>query len=150
MTTLEELLEIEEIRKLRVLYSHYFDGRDLDGLAGLFTEDAVCEFGPDFGGDWVGRETIRENYAKVHARHGGVAHSFMHAVTNPWIEITSPDRARGRCYLLDINTTVPRGENPLTLLGIYVDDYLKVGGRWYIDRTRIDFLWPDRRVAEKE
>jgi hypothetical protein len=22
--------------------------------------------------------------------------------------------------------------------------------RWYIDRTRIDFLWPNRRVADKE
>jgi len=31
-------------RKLAVLYWHHFDRLDLDALAGLFTDDAVCEF----------------------------------------------------------------------------------------------------------
>jgi hypothetical protein len=143
----EELLEIEEIRNLRVLYSHFFDGCDLDGLVGLFTEDAVCEFGPAFGGDWVGRDVIRANYAQQYERTAGVDHSFLHVVTNPWVELLAADRARGRCYLLDISTSVPAGSNPLRLLGIYVDSYRKLDRRWYIDRTRIDFLWPDRSVA---
>jgi len=57
--TVEELLEIEEIKRLRIMYSHYIDGCDIDNLTGLFCEDAVCEFGEAYGGDWVGRETIR-------------------------------------------------------------------------------------------
>jgi hypothetical protein len=61
--TVEELLEIEEIKQLRVLYSHYLDGGDLEGLVDLFCEDAVCEFGENYGGDWVGRDAIRQNYA---------------------------------------------------------------------------------------
>lgn len=146
MVTVEELLEIEEIRQVRSLYSHYFDGRDLDGLAGLFTDDAVCEFGPAFGGNWVGRDTIRANYAKQYERTNGLSHAFLHAVTNPWVELTGPATARGRCYLLDINTRVPAGENPVTLLGVYVDEYRKVDDRWCISRSRIDFLWPNREV----
>ena len=32
--TVEELLEIEEIKRLRIMYLHYLDGGDLDGLGG--------------------------------------------------------------------------------------------------------------------
>ena len=34
--TIEELLEIEEIKNLRIMYSHYFDGGQIDALASLF------------------------------------------------------------------------------------------------------------------
>ena len=64
MTPMEQLLEKEAIKELRIMYSHYFDGKNLDGLVDLFTEDAVCEFGPEYGGDWVGKARIRENYAR--------------------------------------------------------------------------------------
>jgi ketosteroid isomerase-like protein len=140
--TIEELLEMEQIKNLRIMYSHYIDGGDVEKLAGLFCEDAVCEFGEKYGGDWVGREAIRENYA----RYTSVEippHSFMHAVTNPWIRITGPDTANGRWYLLDLNL-FQGSENPLTLFGIYDDVYRKVNGEWLIARTRIDFLWPQR------
>jgi len=40
--TIEELLETEQIERLRVLYSHGLDGQDLDALADLFCEDAGC------------------------------------------------------------------------------------------------------------
>jgi hypothetical protein len=139
--TIEELLEIEEIKNLRIMYSHYFDGGQIDELAGLFTEDAVCEFTADYGGNWEGRETIRANYARF--RVEGRPFSFMHANTNPWIRLLGPTQANGRWYLLDL--TLREGvENPLGLFGIYDDVYRKVDGRWLIARTRIDFLWPNR------
>ncbi len=49
MNAIEELVESEAIRKLRVRYSHAFDGNRMDELVDLFTDDAVCEFGPDAG-----------------------------------------------------------------------------------------------------
>jgi hypothetical protein len=140
--TVEELLEIEEIKNLRILYSHYIDGGDVAKLADLFCEDAVCEFGEEYGGDWVGRETIRENYERYTPAEVP-PYSFMHAVTNPWIRLTGPDTANGRWYLLDLNLFAG-SENPLTLFGIYDDVYRKLDGRWLIARTRIDFLWPRR------
>jgi len=140
--TIEELLEIEEIKNLRIMYGHYFDGGDLDNLTALFCEDAVCEFGEAYGGDWVGRDAIRKGYGN-YATPDNPPHSFMHAVTNPWIRLLSDTEANGRWYLLDLNLREDT-ENPLALFGIYDDAYRKVDGKWLISRTRIDFLWPRR------
>ena len=46
---LRELLEKEKIRKLKQLYSHLMDSNQIDALADLFTEDAICEFGRPLG-----------------------------------------------------------------------------------------------------
>jgi hypothetical protein len=142
MSPIEELLEIEAIKKIRHLYSHYFDGKYLDELVDLFTDDAVCEFGPAFGGDWVGKDEIRARYAGYLEAEGD-EHEVMHAVTNPWIRLVDDTTAHGRWYLLDLHTAAGV-ENPLILFGIYDDVYKKVDDRWLIERTRIDFLWPRR------
>lgn len=144
MGAIEELIEIEAIKTLRVLYSHYFDGQEIEKLADLFTEDAICEFGPDYGGDWVGRETIRKNF-QDYADREGPPFSVLHATTNPMVQLTGPDTARGRCYLLDLNVA-EGAENPLILFGVYDDLYRKVEGRWLFEKTRIDFLWPKRYI----
>jgi len=144
--TLQDLLDVEEIRNLRILYSHYFDGQEIDKLMGLLTEDVVCEFGPEYGGNWVGHETIRKNFLSYMDREGQ-PWSVMHAITNHIIELTGPDTAGGRCYLLDLNLA-DANTNPLFLFGVYDDLYRKVDGHWLIHRTRIDFLWPDRHIME--
>ncbi len=138
--TIEELLEREAIKQVRILYSHYFDAGETDKLAALFTEDAVCEFDDAHGGVWEGRETIRANYASYKAEN---PYSYLHASTNPLIRLLGPDTANARWYLIDL--IVAEGtENPVGLLGIYDDAYRKVDGEWLIERTRIDFLWPTR------
>ena len=101
--TLEELLEKETIKEIRVKYSHYFDGKMVDDLADLFCEDAVCEFGPDYGGDWVGKEAIRANFAR-YAEREGPPFGVLHAVTNPLITLIDTTTASGRWYLHDLNT----------------------------------------------
>jgi len=136
VTTIEDLLNIHEIKNLRILYSAYFDGQEIDKLMELLTPDAICEFGPEYGGDWVGPETIRKNFLSYMDREG------QHI-----IELTGPDTAKGRCYLLDLNLA-DGNENPLFLFGIYDDLYKKVDGQWLIYRTRIDFLWPTRHIME--
>ena len=92
--TLEELLEKETIKELRIMYSHYFDGKNIDGLVDLFTDDAVCEFGPNYGGDWVGKEQIRQNFAQ-YAEGEGAPFAVLHAVTNPWIRLIDESTANG-------------------------------------------------------
>ena len=137
--TLEEHLEIEAIKQLRVLYSQLFDSHRTDELAMIFTEDAVCEFSDDLPyGDWVGRDEIREQYKKV---AGGSAKpfSFLHATTNGWVELTGPDSATGSWFLLDLG--LGDNPNPVGLLGVYNDVYKKVDGEWFIHRTRIDHIW---------
>ena len=60
--TLEEFLEKEAIKELRIMYSHYFDGKMVDSLVDLFTNYAVCEFGLNYGGDWIEKDAIRANF----------------------------------------------------------------------------------------
>jgi hypothetical protein len=143
---LQRLNDIEDIRKLRIQYSHFLDTNDLDSLLGLFTPDAVCDFGR---GRWQGHDVLRRNWTAVHAdfdKNRTGSYPYLHSVTNHWIEITGPDSAEGRCYLLDW-VTAAADKDPLLLLGVYADEYPRVDGRWYIARCRIDFVWPTRDVA---
>ena len=43
---LRSLLEIEKIRKVKNLYSHLMDSRELEAMVELYTEDAIGEWGP--------------------------------------------------------------------------------------------------------
>lgn len=152
--TIEELLDREEIKQLRIAYAAHFDAHELDDLADLFTEDAVCEFGADYGGDWVGRTAIRDNYA-YQLTLVGEPFDTLHVVTNPLVRLTGADTAIARWYLLDyvarqrphleIETIGGHGA-PLLYLGVYEDECRKVGGRWRIARTRLYFLWPERKL----
>jgi ketosteroid isomerase-like protein len=138
---LRELLEKEKIRKLKQLYSHLMDSHQIDALADIFTEDAVCEFGPEYG-NWEGRETIRTNYKGVF--EGQEQFGAMHHITNHYIDMTGPDTAKGRSYLLDAVTTVEPEEQPIMWLGLYDEEYRKVDGQWLISKCSLQFLWPQR------
>lgn len=138
---LRELLEKEKIRKLKQLYSHLMDSHQIDALADIFTEDAVCEFGPEYG-NWEGRETIRTNYKGVF--EGQEQFGAMHHITNHYIDMTGPDTAKGWSYLLDAVTTVEPEEQPIMWLGLYDEEYRKVDGQWLISKCSLQFLWPQR------
>lgn len=146
MTTIEDLLNIQQIKDLRIRYSAYFDGQEIDKLMALFTPDAICEFGPEYGGNWEGPETIRTNFLS-YIEKDSEPFRVMHSITNHLVELTGPDTAKGRCYLIDLDFS-EGNENPLFLFGVYDDLYKKVDGQWLIHRSRIDFLWPTRHVME--
>ena len=145
--TIEELLDIESIRKLRTLYSYYLDAGELDPLVALFTDDAVCEFGPY--GVWTGRKMIAENYEVVERpalEKGGF--QTLHANTNHWVEITGADTAVGRVYLIDLVLGDPDPNKvPIVWLGIYDEAYSKVDGKWKIARSSLQFMWPKRHLT---
>ena len=138
---LRELLEIEKIRKLKMLYAHLMDSHQIDALADLFTEDAVCEFGPEYG-NWEGRETIRANYHGVFDE--GDQFSAMHHQTNHFVDLTGPETAAGRSYLLDVMTTAKPEEQPIVWFGLYDEEYRKIKGQWLISKCSLQFLWPQR------
>ena len=138
---LRDLLEIEKIRKVKLLYSHLMDSGQIDALADLFTEDAICEFGPEYG-NWEGRETIRSNYHGVFDEQNHF--DTMHHGTNHYVELTGQDTATGRSYLIDIVTTTKPEDQPIVWFGLYDEDYLKVAGQWLIKRCSLQFLWPTR------
>ena len=146
--TVHELLEIETIRRARMRYSYYLDTGDLDALVALFTDDAVCEFGPY--GVWTGKATIAENYAQVVGgairEHGPF--QTLHVNTNHWVELTGPDAAVGRLYLVDLALGGEADKNPMVWLGVYDEVYRKIDGDWRIARSSLQFMWPERHLTE--
>lgn len=148
--TFEDLLEIEEIKRVKNLYADLYDGGRVEEALELFTDDAVCEFGPKYG-NWNGKAEIRAKYSGIweNARaNGGKPYEFMHAFTNPLITLTGPDTARGRWYLLEFTSRVGEDSPPRTF-GLYYDDYRKEDGQWKIARSRFNYLWPIREYKEE-
>lgn len=141
---LRQLLDIEKIRKVKLLYSQLMDSRDIEGLAQIFAEDAICEFGPY--GTWHGREEIRKNYGEVFKE--GSPYSGFHATTNQWVELTGAATAVSRTYLIDVIHEPDPRTNPVIWYGLYDEDYAKIGGEWKITRCSLQFLWPKRMVTE--
>ncbi|XAH24474.1 nuclear transport factor 2 family protein [Xylophilus sp. GW821-FHT01B05] len=141
---LNALLDHEEIRNLRNLYAHFLDGNLPEKLDEIFAVDAVADTGR---GQWNGRQEIKQGLAaafKEYDRDKQGSYPFMHAVTNHWIKVLSPDRAEGRCYLIDFETAPKADPNPLLLLGIYSDEYRRIDGKWLIARSRLEHVWPQR------
>ena len=140
---LREWMDIEAIKKVKLLYSHLMDAKRIDELAEIFTEDATCEFGPY--GTWHGRETIRVNY---HAMVGvGLPYGGVYVILNHWVEITSPTTAVSRSYLHDIVHAPDPRTTPIIWYGLYDEDYRKVDGVWQISRCTLQFLWPQRLIT---
>ena len=140
---LRKLLEIEKIRKVKQMYSHLMDSRDIPALAQIVAEDCVCEFGPY--GTWTGREQIYKGWAEVFKN--AIPYGGFHATTNMWIEMTGPTTAISRTYLHDISNEPDPRVNPMAWYGIYDEDFAKIDGQWKIRKCVLQFLWPKRIVA---
>lgn len=146
--TPEQVADLEDIRTLRVRYSHHYDSQDLDGLCSLFTADAICRFGACHGGEWQGLDEIRKNFSASFQKYPGYF-SVLHAVTNHWVELTGPDTAVGRAFLLDYNFLFPQRSTPLGTVGVYHDIYAKTPTGWRFRQIMLDFLWPERELQSK-
>jgi len=95
----QELADIEEIKKLKARYCLYVDTGEPDKLAELFVEHAVWDGG--VVGRYEGREAIR-----TFIRNLPHLLSFaLHYVMNPRIEVRGTD-ATGQWYLLEPCTMV--------------------------------------------
>lgn len=147
MEGLEKLLAIEEIRTLAIRYSQYRDGLHLDELADLFADDAVCSFGPRFGGDVVGRVAIRGHFEGSKHIGGGVPFGTLHAISTHWIEFTGSGAAEGRCYLTGF--VIDTGASPLRHLILYDDKYARIDGRWLFKRRALQMVWPEPNATAR-
>jgi uncharacterized protein (TIGR02246 family) len=128
--TPEDLVEIEEIKRLKYKYMRCLDQKLWDEMAECFTEDAVAEYS---GGKYAhsGRAAILD-----FLRRSMGAESFhsSHRVHHPEIELTGERTATGVWALEDV---VVETKWEITIRGaaFYRDEYVKEGGRWRIRRT---------------
>lgn len=149
---LRGLLEIEKVRMIAQLYSQLMDSRDFSAMADLYTEDAICDWGPY--GSLQGRDQIREQLIAAHP--GRLPYDGLHITTNLCIAMTGPDSAQSRNYLTDMWPSEEIGPishegypaNPVILYAIYENDYQKVGRDWKISRSAIQFIWPERITSD--
>jgi ketosteroid isomerase-like protein len=126
-----------EIYELKSSYYWYYDSPDLEALVGLFTDDAVCEFGAY--GTWTGIDEIRAGFTEnVSASDNNFP--SLHAVTNGKIAVDG-DSATGQWYLLDTVLTGAPGEPSIRVCGVYYERYRREGGRWLIAHSHLKFLW---------
>jgi len=139
---LAALLDIEDIRQLRIAYSHCLDSGDFDGLDEIFSVDAIVGVTV---GEMKGLPAIKEGLVGAYALYDRDRRShypFLHAIANHQVTLTGPDTAVGKCYLIDFETASKPDPNPLLLLGLYADQYRRVGGAWRIVETHLDVVWP--------
>ena len=120
---IQTLESIEAIKKLKARYCALCDNQyDADGLAALFTEDAVWD-GGNFGRH-EGREAIRTFFQ-------GASEIFsfaIHNVMNPIIEVDA-DIATGQWYVFQA-CTLAKGNQAAWLTGRYEEKYVKYEGEW--------------------
>ena len=143
LAAVRTLLEIEKIRRKKLLYSHLMDSNRHEEFAELYTEDAIGEWGPF--GTWHGRDKILERIKFQF--EGKQPFNWLHMTTNLGIELTGPDTAVSRCYLQDVITEADKRTSPTAWFAIYEEDWLKVDGDWKIKHHRIHFLWPSRELS---
>ncbi|ROZ99072.1 nuclear transport factor 2 family protein [Gordonia sp. OPL2] len=147
--TIEEMLEIETIKQLRIRGSAYLDAGKLDELVELYHPDAVCEFGPY--GSWTDRNEFASNFAEAEKPFYASGYfSNLHVVVNHVVELTGDDTATGLVYLLDFVTgdQMREGGNPLYWLGVYEESYARTDEGWKILRQSLNFIWPQRMLGD--
>lgn len=112
------------IQQVLARYPHAVDDRDWDALAGVFTDDAVCEMSD------VGLPTTRGRKALV-ALFDRIDHPVAHHLVDPVVDLDGPDHATVRSKWLV--TLVDR----TTFGGTYTDEFLRTAGGWRICHRRI-------------
>lgn len=128
--TPEDLVEIEQIKRLKYKYLRCLDQKLWDEMAECFTPDATAAYS---GGKYSydGRDAILEFLVKS---MGDESFLSSHRVHHPEIERTSPTTARGVWALEDV---VIDTKWQITIRGaaFYTDDYVKQDGAWRIQHT---------------
>jgi hypothetical protein len=133
--TLNELKDIEALKKLKARYCHLLDARQWNELAELFTEDATCDYG--FFGVYNGRAEIMNKFFRELVDS---ASSFMvHMVHNPLIEVRG-DSASGTWYLT-AQTTMQPVNQAVWVMGIYRDQFRRVNQQWKLSSLKFEFKY---------
>jgi hypothetical protein len=137
--TPEDLVEIEEIKRLKHRYCRLLDQKQFDELARtVFAEDATASYG---GGthEFAGRDAI---VGWLTNAMSSTSMLTSHIVSQPEIDLVGTDEATGSWALQDVVVLVDLG---VTVRGAsyYADRYVKVDGDWRIAHTGYKRLYEE-------
>lgn len=139
--TLDDLLAVHDIGRLKHRYLRCLDEKAWDELATCFTDDATASYG---GGavELSGKEAIM---AFLTESMGSPGMLTSHRGTQPEIDLTGRDAAEGIWALEDV---VIHQDFGITIHGasFYRDRYVRRDGTWLIAHTgykrTYEELWP--------
>src|SRR5215469_4065988 len=127
----EDLMEIEKIKRVKYSYLRSMDTGDHAELAHLFTPDVTAHFvGGSYDVTVAGRTQLLE-YLAISANADVVINHNCH---HPEIDITGSDTAEGLWYLQDWYYN-RRDKRIVRGAAFYRDRYLKVNDGWLIRHT---------------
>jgi hypothetical protein len=127
--TPEDLVDLEEIKRVKYAYLRCLDTKDWDGLAATLAPEATAAYS---GGRYTC--TSRDEIVDFVRRNmGREAFHSSHRAHHPEIELDG-DRAQGTWALEDVVIDTEWG---FLLLGaaFYTDDYVRTPDGWRIART---------------
>jgi len=133
---IQNLLDIIAIEQLQTKLIYANDDGDWQGLAELFVEDGVGEFGPF--GHIEGKEELGKFFK-------GIPDSLpfrFHTLANPLIKIDG-EKATGR-WAFRASVTQAPANRACWIAGEYISDYVKVNGKWKFKKVanRFHYITP--------
>lgn len=135
---MDELREIEAIKRLKYRYFRCLDCKRWDELAECFVEDAVSSY--DSGKfSFEGRDAI---LGFLRAAMGRSTFLSMHQGHHPEIELTGETTATGVWYLQDLVIDTERN-TMLRGAAFYRDEYVKRDGQWKLRSTGYERTWEE-------
>jgi uncharacterized protein (TIGR02246 family) len=130
---IDRLESLDAIRQLPAKYALALDMRDMDAMVSLFPDDVRV------GKEASGRLALRAYMDRtLRSPFTGTSHHIGGHV----IEFDDPDHAHGVVYSKNEHATpVEDGADEWVIMQMmYVDDYVRQGGRWYFAR-RLPLYW---------
>jgi hypothetical protein len=128
-----QLLDIEEIKRLKARYFRTLDLNDWEGFAQVFAENASIDV-PEIDLQQTGRDAIVATLSATGGAVRTVHHGHM-----PEIELTGADTARGTWAMFDyVEWDLPEvGSGGWTGYGHYHETYIREEGAWRIETMRL-------------
>jgi hypothetical protein len=134
-----ELVDREAIRDLQVLYCEFLSRKDIDGLLGLFTDEATFVIkGIEIEAVSHGRAKLKKMHEKALAET--TPRLFIH---NQIVNLLGGDRATGRCCVEVRNVSITTA---WIGVGYFEDEYTKVGNQWKFAKRYHTFDGVDDKV----
>lgn len=136
--TLEDLLDLEELRRLKARYIYALDGRDYVELRSLFLPDAAI----DIDGVAFDVDGLIAMHDRVFAEHTG-----LHRISGPLLDLLGDGAAAGRWTFASVIA------GPVVTVretGYYHDTYRKVDDHgWRIASMTINYKMVFRETDER-
>ena len=126
---LRKMMDREEISFLLHEYCRTLDAMDLDGLAEIFTEDCIVEYGPEDRLKSNGKAAIRKGLERLWRWK-----RTSHHLSNVQIRFARPDEAEALSYILAWHER-PDGSTA-TVWGQYHDRFVRTPAGWRLQRRR--------------